>query len=374
MSNKVCIYAICKNEIQFVDKWIDSMSEADYIVVLDTGSTDGTFEKLKADSRITKVRQKVIEPWRFDVARNESMKLAPKDANILFCTDLDELLDPGWGELIRARWTDKTVRGHYQYYWSHTDTGGPGLAFWYDKMHTRDYKWYYPVHEVLGRKEGILETLNYEAADPDRVIDFGTSITLHHYPDNTKNRSNYLDLLELRVNENPDDAYSWYLLGREYGVVGDYDRALQLFEHTLEVPSIRDFFLVEFTVLGYMGDIYALQHKYSEAILCYNLQLSKDVSHREPYLCLAEIYNEMGMYRIAIGYVEEALRLAHRHFDWSERQETWNEKIDDVLSISYSSLGDIQTGVTHALRALKLAPNNERIRDNYLKMLSNLSD
>ena len=31
------------------------MSEADYIVVLDTGSTDGTYEKLKEDSKeITK--------------------------------------------------------------------------------------------------------------------------------------------------------------------------------------------------------------------------------------------------------------------------------------------------------------------------------
>ena len=40
--NKICVYAICKNEEKFVDKWLESMSEADYIVVLDTGSTDNT--------------------------------------------------------------------------------------------------------------------------------------------------------------------------------------------------------------------------------------------------------------------------------------------------------------------------------------------
>ena len=49
MKNKICVYAICKNEMKFIDKWIESMSEADYIVVLDTGSTDGTFEKLQND-------------------------------------------------------------------------------------------------------------------------------------------------------------------------------------------------------------------------------------------------------------------------------------------------------------------------------------
>ena len=62
MNNKICIYAICKDEIKFVDKWLNSMSEADYIVVLDTGSTDGTYEKLKSDPRVTKVVQKKIKP------------------------------------------------------------------------------------------------------------------------------------------------------------------------------------------------------------------------------------------------------------------------------------------------------------------------
>ena len=55
MNKKICVYAICKNEIKFIDKWLDNMSEADYIVVLDTGSTDGTYEKLKEDSRVTVV-------------------------------------------------------------------------------------------------------------------------------------------------------------------------------------------------------------------------------------------------------------------------------------------------------------------------------
>ena len=41
---KICVYAICKNEEKFVDSWVDSMSEADKIIVLDTGSSDKTVE------------------------------------------------------------------------------------------------------------------------------------------------------------------------------------------------------------------------------------------------------------------------------------------------------------------------------------------
>ena len=44
---KICVYAISKNEEKFVDRWMDSVSEADEVFVLDTGSTDETVEKLK---------------------------------------------------------------------------------------------------------------------------------------------------------------------------------------------------------------------------------------------------------------------------------------------------------------------------------------
>mgnify|MGYP003292450813 CR=1 FL=1 len=43
-----------------------------------------------------KVKKQIIIPWRFDVARNESMKLIPKDTDICVCTDLDELFVKGW--------------------------------------------------------------------------------------------------------------------------------------------------------------------------------------------------------------------------------------------------------------------------------------
>lgn len=65
---KVCVYAICKNEEKFADRWMDSMGEADLVVVLDTGSEDGTAERLRARGAQVTVEQ--ILPWRFDAARN----------------------------------------------------------------------------------------------------------------------------------------------------------------------------------------------------------------------------------------------------------------------------------------------------------------
>ena len=44
---KICVYAICKNEEKFAEAWMESVKEADMVVVLDTGSTDRTVSILK---------------------------------------------------------------------------------------------------------------------------------------------------------------------------------------------------------------------------------------------------------------------------------------------------------------------------------------
>ena len=49
---KICIYAICKNEEKYIDTWYNSVKEADKIFILDTGSTDNTFNLLKDKEKV----------------------------------------------------------------------------------------------------------------------------------------------------------------------------------------------------------------------------------------------------------------------------------------------------------------------------------
>ena len=80
---KVVVYAIAKNEEKFVNRWCESMREADEIYVLDTGSEDDTVRFLRENG--VNVVTKNIVPWRFDVARNESLKLVPDDVDVCVC-------------------------------------------------------------------------------------------------------------------------------------------------------------------------------------------------------------------------------------------------------------------------------------------------
>ena len=131
----VCVYAICKNEAKFVPGWIESMREADSIVVLDTGSTDETVCLLEEGG--AKVTREIISPWRFDTARNRSLELVPEEADICVCTDLDELLRPGWRALLEAAWKPGTGQATYRYVWNFNEDGSEGVVFWYEKVHAR---------------------------------------------------------------------------------------------------------------------------------------------------------------------------------------------------------------------------------------------
>ena len=108
---KVCVYAISKNEEKFVERWVNSMKEADEIYVLDTGSTDNTAGKLKEMGVNVTVSE--IKPWRFDVARNMSLDLVPIDTDICVCTDLDEIFEAGWREKLEALMNLAILRLHF---------------------------------------------------------------------------------------------------------------------------------------------------------------------------------------------------------------------------------------------------------------------
>ena len=131
----VCVYAICKNESKFVDRWMDSMREADSVYVLDTGSADDTAALLRA--RGAQVTVETISPWRFDTARNRSLELVPDDADICVCTDIDEYFHPGWRRLLEEAWKPGTTRAAYRYTWNFNPDGSEGYVFWTEKAHSR---------------------------------------------------------------------------------------------------------------------------------------------------------------------------------------------------------------------------------------------
>lgn len=380
MANKICIYAITKNEEKFVEKWYESMKEADAIVVLDTGSTDNTVQKLK-DLGVTVVT-KIIDPWRFDVARNESMKLVPNDCNILMSTDLDEVLEPGWSIPIREKWVDgKHERGVYKYSWSHLADGSSGRVFRYDKIHSRNWEWRAPVHELLFNKETNSNLYYY-----DNILDLFDEVHLHHYPDQTKSRGSYLPLLELRAEENPEDYYGLIYLAHEYYYRHKYNESISLLKKILTEHRDKYNSIEKASCYLFMGDSYVAIGKeqsentefrrecFDNAISSYIAATRIDNTYIEPYLNLAKVYLETKDYDLAELYIKNGLKNSYRHYTWVERDASWSYEPYDLLCLATFYGGKKKDSIAYAAKALSFEPTNERLIGNLKLCLENTKD
>lgn len=293
---KVVVYAICKNEENFVDRWVDSMEEADEIYVLDTGSTDKTVEKLQ--SRNVKLKVEKIDPWRFDVARNLSLELVPKDTDICVCTDLDEVFESGWRNKLEKIWTKDTTRLRYNYNWSFDEYGKPAVNFYIEKIHSRNnYKWTHPVHEVL--------TFTGDTKERFTTTD---EITVNHYPDDSKSRGSYLPLLELSVEEYPYDDRNMHYLGREYMFYGKWNECIDTLIRHLNLPTAtwKD---ERSASMRFIARSYKNLKRYDEARMWLDKAIKETPHLRDPYIERAILEYELENYIDVEKYCLDALKI-----------------------------------------------------------------
>jgi len=350
---KVCVYAICKNEEKFVDRWVDSMKEADKIVVLDTGSEDNTVKRLQELG--VEVHQKVYMPWRFDVARNESLELIPKDYEICVCTDLDEVFEPGWKEKLLNVWDDTVTRIRYTYNWSFDEYGNPATTFLLNKIHKREkYIWTHPVHEVLTAKGEEREVVCKD-------------IVLNHYPDKTKSRGSYLPLLELSVKEDPEDDRNTHYLGREYMYYLRWEDCINTLKKHLNLKSAtwkdERAASMRFIARSYM----ALNQK-EESVNWYKKAIEEAPYLREAYVELAYIYYEEKEFKKAYDYLKKALEIKDKSKSYINEEFTWNSFIYDLLSICAFNLEYYNEALEYVKKALEKDKNNMRLQINLEEM------
>ena len=224
---RVAIYGIAKNEEQFAERWAEAvmpeLRPGDSTLILDTGSKDRTVRKLRT-SKVT-VEIGLVDPWRFDDARNASLVLVDPQAEAAFAVDLDEVPQPGWRDAIEADWAEGATRLRYPYVWSWQPDGSPGVTYYGDKLHLRrGFRWKNPAHEVLKYAHGQERHAWTEG------------LVVHHHPDTSKSRSSYLGLIGLALEEDPTDDRMQHYYARELLFNGRNVEAVEWFERHLANP------------------------------------------------------------------------------------------------------------------------------------------
>lgn len=347
---KVVVYAISKNEEKFVQRFCDSMKEADSVYVLDTGSTDNTVKLLRENG--VNVLVKEINPWRFDVARNMSLKMVPEDVDVCVCVDLDEVFVPGWRSEIEKVWNDGVNRLRYVYNWSLDENNRPIISFYGEKIHSRKgYKWIHPVHEVLSFD-----------GENERFI-LNENLIINHYPDASKSRGSYLPLLELSVLEEPNDDRNMHYLGREYMYYSRWNDCIDTLIKHLKLPSAtwKD---ERCASMRFIARSYTNLGRFDEAKLWLNKAIDEAPYLRDPYVEMALLEYKMENYLEVIRNCILALRIKNNKKSYINERFCFDNTIDDLLSISYYNLGLYNESLYYVDKALKYAPEDARLIKN----------
>ena len=351
---KTCVYAIALNEIKFVDRFMDHCEGADLVLVCDTGSTDGTAERLRERGAV--VYDIIQKPWRFDVPRNTALNLIPNDIDICLSIDLDEFLQPGWDKAINREWKKhegKIKRIAYDYIWNWTEDGRPDIRFNADKIHHRhNYIWRHPCHE----------TLYYEGDDHELriVID---DLQLQHHADVTKSRGQYLHLLKMAVEEAPENDRMRHYYARECFFKSQHEEAINQFETHLSLPNAQ-WKEERAASYRYMSRAYRYLNKLKEsqdAALQGTLEWPWS---REPWLELARACYSTKDWHTCFYAVTKCLSINQATRSYMGDSASWGQEPYDLAALAAYNLGYFLEAYENGKKAYELNINDQRLKNN----------
>lgn len=339
---KIGVYCPAKNELPNVDAWYESCKNADTICVLDTGSTDGTLEKLRELDRV-RVTEIAIVPWRYDDAFNMAMYCLPKDIDVCIRLDLDERLQPGWREALEKDWLPGTTRLRYPYVWNWNPDGTPGRQWFGDRIHARsNYRWIGPTHEYL-------------MCRGEEKLSWTTKLRIHQYPA-SKNKSSDLSLLLEFVREYPHDSRALAYLGREYMYRRDYKRASEAYRKFLNMDSNP--------VERGQAMLYLAEAEPKNAADWLEQAHRELPNHREPLVGLSEYYYKLQSWEKCLEYAERALEITNHPMTYICLDDVWGWKPYDLAAIACWNLNQFEKALRYGQQALQANPLDPRLQTN----------
>ena len=343
---KICVYAISKNEAHFAERFCTSAKDADLILIADTGSTDGLPEEARKYGAV--VHDICITPWRFDLARNAALALIPRDFDVCISLDIDEVLQPGWREEIERVWIKgHTTRLRYMFDW------GCGIQFYYEKIHAKHgYMWHHPCHEYPVNDGRIAEVW----AQTDMLLAV-------HMPDPTKSRGQYMDLLELSVQEDPDCPRNAFYYARELSFHSRWYESIQACKNYLALPRAT-WMNERCYAYRVMGRSYSEIGLPDEAEKAFQMAASEAPNTREPWCELALLMYRQHRWEECFAYAMRALRIVNREQVYTCDPAVWGAQPHDLAAIGAWHLGLKDMAIEHGQKAVELEPNDERLRAN----------
>lgn len=343
---KIAVYAISKNEEQFVERFCASCEDADLVLIADTGSTDGTVEKARECG--ASVHSIHISPWRFDLARNAALALVPSDIDICIALDLDEVMEPGWREEIERVWEPgKTTNLWYLFDW------GCGIRFPYHKIHSRHgYHWHHPCHEDIRIDARITEV----CARTDKLL-------VSHHPDPTKSRGQYMEILEVAVKEDDRDPTHYFYYSRELTFYRRWEDAKVALKTYLSMDAASNQ-NERCYAQRLMAKCYSETGNPTEAEKWLLAACGEAPNTREPWCELALLMYQQQRWEECLAMSLRALKITDKTLVYTCDPAVWGHWPHDLAAISAFKIGLYRLAAKHGKLAVELSPDDDRLKAN----------
>lgn len=216
----ICLNMIVRNEAHIVHELVECVAaHIDHWVIVDTGSSDGTQEKIRRLMEERGIPGELHErPWRdFGHNRSEAIALAQGKADYIWVMDADD-----------------TIAGTLDFSGLEADAYSmrirDGVLYWRLQLFRDGVPWYYQgvLHEVAACD------VPYTRAQ----IEGDYHIHSRRLGARNKDPQKYVrdaEILQAEVDRNPDDRRSVFYLAQSYLNAGDFANARKWYERRAEM-------------------------------------------------------------------------------------------------------------------------------------------
>lgn len=379
MSNpKFSIVLIARNEVKVLSRLVKSLEpflkRGGEIVLLDTGSSDGTpelakelgckvtlagneFRKVIGRDFARNINKRFITPgeapavkendtyFDFASARNKAASLATND--IVCFADADEVFSALDIDVINKIIDDGFEQFEYNFVFAHDEFGREKIKFVQSKMYDRrKVKWTGIVHELL-------------TGEAKRVFIEEKFYKLEHWQNQESGRHIYLTGLLVDCFLNPAKDRNSHYCARELFWSGRPESAIKEFRRHIEMNA---WLQEKSESMIFIGDCYGALNKVELQASWYSKAFFTDNSRRKPLLRLAQFNLHHKNYFGAIAYAKAAMEIPYGEFYANDMAEYTNLP-EEILYQAYGWVGNIEKAKEHILNALKYQPGNQ----NYLR-------
>jgi len=349
--SKITLSMIVKNEENYLPGCLESVKDiVDEIVIVDTGSTDGTLEIAE------KFNAKIFRfEWIKDFSAARNFALSKSNGDWILYLDADERISEKSKKEIQRLTNKKNKLGINCNIVNLDDHKDAPTLMKYIRLFRNDKNISFTgkAHEQI---EASLIKQGYKIIDSKiEIIHLGYNVS----KDKLKQKANRnLELLLNEYNENPT-SYGAYQIANSYSVLDDMEKSIFYTKKTLEYKNVRK----EFKSVCYLriADFEMQKGNLQLAKETIDKAINNDRNHPLINLLASHIYQQFNQN-------EEALRFCKNAFKQNEIL-TRKNRSKNVLDIVINTKKIIYNGILASLNA-----NNIKELEFFLNKLSKHSN